>query len=395
MPRVPTYACDLPNGQRLRYSLKKRPGSPCYFVCFRDGDGRRRELTTGERAKHAAEDAAPVKIREDYLAKRKEGLVWDDAVEAMVQHMQAQNLRPATIEQYRVAVRALRKVFPESQGPANITPALAEEFKLQRMNARSPNAKKSEGDEGQQGKIKPRTVEGNLGNLSIVFGRWFRDTMKIVDGNPFADVTPPKYDKEPPRIIEAEEQDEFLNWFKERWQWRMPVLFLEVKAAIGCRISELAHAKTEGLKDGRITFASHTTKGRKQRSCRLPVALYDELRKIAGDRYVFDTFADELRAVHRRRGKPHYADTVADFTPERLISWLRYQTREYFEVTKAKQFKLHNFRGTAMSKARMAGVAESDAAVAFGCNPSTMREHYLALDEAAIADKVFEAIGGI
>ena len=58
-------------------------------------------------------------------------------------------------------------------------------------------------------------------------------------------------------------------------------------------------------------------------------------------------------------------------------------------------FKLHNFRGTAMSKARMAGVAESDAAVAFGCNPSTMREHYLALDEAAIADKVFSAMDGI
>jgi hypothetical protein len=34
-------------------------------------------------------------------------------------------------------------------------------------------------------------------------------------------------------------------------------------------------------------------------------------------------------------------------------------------------------------------------AAAFGCNPSIMREHYLALNEATIADRVFSAIGGI
>jgi predicted phage-related endonuclease len=46
-----------------------------------------------------------------------------------------------------------------------------------------------------------------------------------------------------------------------------------------------------------------------------------------------------------------------------------------------------------MSRARQAGIGESDAAIAFGCNPSTMREHYLALDETAIADEVFSRLG--
>jgi hypothetical protein len=373
----------------VRYALKTRANSPCYFVCFRDAEGRRRELTTGEHAKHAAQDVAPEKIREDFAAKKQDRLPWGEAVELMLRHMQAQNLRPGTILQYKVAVNALRKVFPDSCGPADITPAMAERFKLERMEA------KGDGEKRKVSKIKPVTVGGNLNNLSIVFGHWFRDTLKIIDDNPFAAVQLPKYDKAPPRIIAAEEQVGIVDWLQARWGWRLPLLFLETKAAIGCRISELAHARTEGLKDGRITFTSETTKGRKQRACLLPTALYAELREIAGPQYVFERFAEELRAIHRGRGMPHHARTVHDYTPPRLVNWLQDQSRLYFEETKAKRFKLHNFRGTAMSKARMAGVAESDAAVAFGCNPSTMRNHYLTLDEATIADKVFSAMDGI
>ena len=64
----------------------------------------------------------------------------------------------------------------------------------------------------------------------------------------------------------------------------------------------------------------------------------------------------------------------------------------YIRETAAEEFNLHHFRGTAMSRARMAGASESDAAIAFGCTPDTMRQHYLALDEEAIADSVFEKI---
>lgn len=38
----------------------------------------------------------------------------------------------------------------------------------------------------------------------------------------------------------------------------------------------------------------------------------------------------------------------------------------------------------------MSGVTESDAAIAFGCSPQTMRQHYLALDEKEISDDVFK-----
>jgi hypothetical protein len=40
----------------------------------------------------------------------------------------------------------------------------------------------------------------------------------------------------------------------------------------------------------------------------------------------------------------------------------------------------------------MTGVSYDDAAVAFGCNPQTMRQHYIALDEMAISDRVTDRI---
>ena len=42
---------------------------------------------------------------------------------------------------------------------------------------------------------------------------------------------------------------------------------------------------------------------------------------------------------------------------------------DFSGIQKSEQFKLHNFRGTAMSKARMAGISYDDDAVAFGCHP--------------------------
>ena len=47
-----------------------------------------------------------------------------------------------------------------------------------------------------------------------------------------------------------------------------------------------------------------------------------------------------------------------------------------------------------MSRARMAGVSYDDAAIAFGCNPQTMRQHYIALDEVGSSDRVMDKIQG-
>jgi hypothetical protein len=83
------------------------------------------------------------------------------------------------------------------------------------------------------------------------------------------------------------------------------------------------------------------------------------------------------------------------FEPMRLKKWLEREKRQYLKKNPtAKKFKLHNLRGTAMSKAKEAGIHFEDAAIAFGCNADTMRKHYLALDELAVTDRVMDALQG-
>ncbi|MBN2023395.1 MAG: phage integrase N-terminal SAM-like domain-containing protein [Pirellulales bacterium] len=312
-------------------------------------------------------------MREDCASKEdKQALSWDDAISLVTRHMKARNLRPGSIGQYLGTIRVLRRAFPKTHGPDDITPRMAETYKLMRA------------EDGYE----PRTIRNDINNLSIVYGLWWRNVCKILDANPFAEVVPPKEDKVPPRIVTPEEKQRFFSWLENRWPgWRLPVLLLEVKAAIGCRIGELAGATTDGLQEGRLIFTSKTTKGRKQRACLLPPALFAELQQIAGPVYVFERFAREL-FVARKKMYP-----FLPFTPARLVKWLQGEADRYFRTTKAKRFKLHSLRATAMSQARMAGIPEGDAAVAFGCNPETMRKHYLNLDEVAIADQVFARMG--
>jgi len=116
----------------------------------RRAPGHRRELTTGEKAKHKAEETAPQIIRNAYAVKG-ERTPWDNAIKLMRQHMAAKNLRLGSIQQYELVITVLRKVFPESAGPADITAALAQEFVVKRMATKR----------GEK-KLSPRTVEGTL-----------------------------------------------------------------------------------------------------------------------------------------------------------------------------------------------------------------------------------------
>lgn len=292
--------------------------------------------------------------------------------------MTAQGLRPATIDDYTFAIRSLREIYPKSGGPVDISSQMAERYKLKR----------------QKDGNSAWTVRSDINALRVIYRKWWIKIAKIVTENPFVDVEFPKVDKQPPRVLLNSEMNDFFNWLLNRWcGWRLPVWFLEVKGLVGCRITELASIHSSGLKDGRIKFEAITTKGRKQRSVKIPSSIYHELKKQAGRNHVFGNFSKQLRAIHIKRGKPNHAKCVRDFTPNRLKSWLQKQKTLYLKTNpEIKQFKLHNFRGTAMSKARMAGISYDDAAVAFGCHPETMRKHYISVDELEITDRVMDAL---
>ena len=212
----------LGDGSRVRFTLKRRGRDPYYLVYFRGPDGSPKEKSTKEVNKRRATDSAIVMIKGTYAPKvPRANPSWKEATEMMVAFMKADNLRPGSIRQYEYVANNLKKLFPETHGPAEITPAMAQQFKVLRLK-----------DE-----ISPRSVAGNIGNLNIVYGHWWRDTCKLVTDNPFQDVHPPKADKRPPRIISREEEQKFLGWLRDGWSgWRLPLRFLEVKKVTGCRI---------------------------------------------------------------------------------------------------------------------------------------------------------------
>lgn len=367
----------LDDGRRVKFSLQKRERDPNYFACFTGPTGKRLQRTTSETSQRLAKDSAAVVIRETYNpVPLKPRPTWEMAVQKLRLHANGAQLRKGTVDQYVFAVRALQD-WSKVECPTDVTPEMAERFKVARI---------------EQG-LRPRTVAGNLDNLRIVYGHWWKETCRIVNDNPFENVKPPKEDKQPPRVVSDDEFQKFIDWLKARWpEFRLPILLLEVKARIGCRIGELCAAKTGSLAEGRIGFTPESTKGRKERLCRLPETMFEELKALAGKQFVFESFADGLRAVHRRQGHKHSASLVGDFTTEGLKKWIQHQLTMYRKATGATKFKLHNLRGTAMSRARMAGVQIDEASIAFGCNPHTMRQHYLNLDETRISDDVFSRI---
>jgi integrase len=372
--------CILPDGRPVKFLLQQRAGrDPFYNVRFVDPDKRRIERSTKCASLKGARDAACRIIRDEYTPKSAfPNMPWDEAITKITAAMRAQNLRERSIEEYLAVVRTLRKIYPTSRGPADITEALAKQFKLTR----------------QQASLSPRTVAGNIGNLSIVWGKWLRDELSILDHNPWDAVELPKLDKPAPRFIQPEEEQAFFAWLSQRWNdWRLPLLFLEVKGLIGCRVLELCSVQSSDFRDGRLTFEAVTTKGRKTRKAKLPESICREFEALAGPVYLWERYSEQLREFYRRKGEDNHAKCVKDFHPRRLKRFLQNEVTAYCQThPDVRPFTIHDFRGTAMSTAKMAGVTYDEAAITFGCHPETMRRHYLVINEVAIADAVLERV---
>ena len=376
--------CVLADGRRIKYSLKRRPErDPYYLVVFRGTDGSRKERSTQERSEKRARDAAAAIVRDEYAIRKAhvESIPWEKVISTMIRHMNGNKLRPRTVEDYELALDNLRAVFPQTKGPDEIDEKMAEQYKLLRV------------EEG----LSAYTVAGNINKLGVIWRKWLIKKCGILTHNPWEGIEQPKTDKPKPRILTIEEEERFFNWLTERWgDWRLPFVLLQVKAAIGCRILELCSAKSADLREGRLSFESETCKGRKERQSKLPAELYEELQALAGPIYLWERFPEQLRVVYIARKESHHAVATKDFDPKRLKRWVQKEKEEYLLAhkgdPKVRHFKLHNLRGTAMSRAKQAGATYDQASIAFGCHPETMRKHYLQLDETAIADGVFDKI---
>jgi hypothetical protein len=150
------------------------------LVRFFSPDCKKKELSTKERDVRKAHQAAIRKIYlefgnykpptpQDVPTAVIHPLGWNDAESLLILNMKMSGLQGSTIEQYMIAVRALRKTFPDTDGPAEITSEMAETFRGRRL---ATGASKG-------------TVASNLMTLSTIYARWWCKACEMLDFNPF------------------------------------------------------------------------------------------------------------------------------------------------------------------------------------------------------------------
>jgi integrase len=299
---------------------------------------------------------------------------WDECKEAVRRAMEADNLRPSYIYDASLALDGLRAMFPEAETPNAISPEMANEWKRRRAET----------------KVSPWSIKGDLATLKAVFGKWLGRELDLLASNPFAKVKPPKCDDPEVRIITAEENAAFRQWFSERWNnWRLPLVYLDVLGLLGWRATETASLReADLLADGFVRVTAVTSKTRRHKFGWLPPARYADLTACSAAGWAFGRFPDELRRLLILWLKrPNHAAQVKDFTPKRLVCWLQDEVKRFHEGREGDNFTLHDFRRTAITSLQMAGVSEKETSLMVGATPEVIRKHYEKLDAMAIAKR--------
>jgi integrase len=216
------------------------------------------------------------------------------------------------------------------------------------------------------------------------------DDLKIVQGNPWQDVEPPKADRLPVKYATDDMIVPFYAWIAERFgDWPFPKLFLSTKAYTGCRLMDLCALRSGQLHGNRLVFPPDLTKGRKERKVPLPAELADALGEFKGEAWLWENYLPGLKTALKAKGWPtHQLNPVVD--PQRLYYWVETLFADYRTAFPERPLlTTHMFRKRAFTMAWQAGIDMREASIAHGCNVDTLVRHYVALDEQQVTDNVF------
>jgi hypothetical protein len=123
----------------------------------------------------------------------------------------------------------------------------------------------------------------------------------------------------------------------------------------------------------------------------LPEKVYAELKAVAGPVWLWESYSEGLRRLQPKGREKR----VKPFAPRALYSWADRVIDQYWAAFPDRPtFSAHDFRRKAMTDAWECGVGLDEAAVAFGTNPSTMRQFYVRMNEGRIADDVMKKVAG-
>lgn len=382
MPRAFAHS-HIVNGKLIGFSVKHFAHVKTYLACFRAPDGRRLQRDTNQARMAQAIEAARILIEEEYAPTptRPDNVTWDQAIERLKARLRTSGNREGTLGYY---LKLIRKV-QVSDGPEDISAEMAATWRDKIMST-----------VGRRKKLpSAHYVAGLLGGLNALWQKWFMDDLKIVSGNPWQDVDPPKADKLPVKYATDEMIEQFYAWIVERFgKWPFPNLFLSTKAYTGCRLMDLCSLKTSQMRSGRLVFPADSAKGRKERSVPLPKQLFKELNGFKGKTWLWEKYLPGLKVALAARGWPTH-QLNDEFSPQRLYYWIETLFADYRTAHPDRpKLTTHMFRKRAFTKAWEAGIDMRQASIAYGCNVDTLMKHYVAMDEQEVTDAVFARMHG-
>lgn len=386
MPRAYPHS-HLCHGRLVGFSVKLFGNEPCYYACFRSLDGRRLKRDTNQTRMGQAVEATRRIIEQEYAPapSQPDRVTWDDAIERLKARLAASGNRKSTLDYYLKLIRLVRKLYPNTDHPADISPAGAARWRDWMMT--TPNRRKK--------LPSSHYVAGLLCGLSALWQKWFMDDLKILSGNPWQDVEPPKTDKLPVKYATDETIEHFYQWIGQRFgDWPFPKLFLSAKAYTGCRLMDLCSLRSAQLQGGRLVFPANLTKGRKERRVPLPDDLFASLDGFKGEVWLWERYIPGLKAAIRAKGWPVH-QLKDEFSPQRLYFWVETLFTDYRKAFPDRPvLTSHMFRKRAFTMAWQAGIDVRHASIAYGCNVDTLMKHYISMDEQQVTDDVFAQMNG-
>lgn len=384
MGRQAEHTTTVATGERVGYSLTDRPGG--YRVRFVGPGGKRVERATGCDRKGDARAAAEAVVAAAY---RPADCVAADATwEAALADLDATaDLRPDSIRGYRIAVGAMRRVFPGLAGPADITAALAHRFPGKCLSAHYTRGNASD---APRFKRSPTTVNTYLRSLKSLWGRkhWGRPG-GFAASNPWAEVA---YLNAPRgkrvRVPDEEAVTAFFDWLEARHPgWALPRLFVTVKMLAGCRTLDLCKTLTADLAADGLTLSAEATKTREARRVPLPADVLAEVRANAGAVWLWGRGATECREYRPGTSDGH----ASGYSPK---SWGHTVQNLFREFNKGRpaagRLRPHDLRARAITLIAAATQSVDATAQAMGVDAQTAR-HYLDAKKAFDGSSILRA----
>lgn len=398
MGRKAAYTVEIHDGREIGFGLVKR-GGETFSVQFKDVDGTKYIFrATGKRARPKAIARAEQIVKDHYappgtLSNQSD---WDTVIKELRRHLEKTNKRADTIADY---TDTLNQVRGAADRPAALS---ADHAQLWCNKYLTGTYKRGKGDDAKEYRRSPSTLHARVRKLSAIWNKYMMRRLKVAEANPWEAVDLPKVNQKPVRTLTPEQVNEFFAWLEARWRgWELPSLFFEVKAVTGCRLGDLAAARSEGLvvvKDGDkerhlITFNADTRKERQARVGVLDADLFEKVKALAGKTYVWESYATDIRKYLELRGVPTHR-TNPEFSPDRLVWWAKDEVDDFNKSRPDKpKIQSHDFRKRFITEAHKEGSDVDNAAAAAGMTPATARAYYHALDQEAAAASVSSKIG--